>query len=368
MKFGESNGSNIPETIRHTEWHKILLHVNHWEHSCRFEHRAKTHPMAAAPSFADQCPADACYGLNFPATPHPTTSYPPSLPPSLPLILPPCRYVHRNRLSGVVIFPDDTSVLSPRFFSEARSVHWIGAASVGVLLQAGFTDLTQLAGSKKRRLLKEDGVSPSPLVPDSQGVPRYPVQGPVCTGSSVSWNHSSWSFPFPLLPIKNGVAPASRAYYPGSANYTEPELVGWHTMVGAVWPEALVRDVAVHPQQSLMDAEEASSRMEEEERRERSSLLWLGFVINARLLWSEGRGIPSWARRWSPEASEGEEEGAGERGAGGEAGVRTLEGKDPLSVFVLDERKVQTLGDCGRRLLAWWIRADARSDSKFYPQ
>ncbi|CAI5500058.1 unnamed protein product [Closterium sp. Naga37s-1] len=51
------------------------------------------------------------------------------------------RYVRERRLDGIVVFADDGSVFSPKFFAEAQRVPWFGAGSVGVLLPVGFTEL-----------------------------------------------------------------------------------------------------------------------------------------------------------------------------------------------------------------------------------
>lgn len=40
--------------------------------------------------------------------------------------------------------------------------------------------------------------------------------------------------------------------------------------------------------------------------------------------------------------------------------------ESPLSLLK-DQSMVEPLGNCGRQVLVWWLRVEARSDSKFPP-
>ncbi|XP_050206545.1 beta-1,4-xylosyltransferase IRX14 [Mercurialis annua] len=74
-------------------------------------------------------------------------------------------------------------------------------------------------------------------------------------------------------------------------------------------------------------------------------LEWAGFVMNSRLFWKEAEDKPNW--------------------------IRDLEFIDddiesPLSLLK-DSSFVEPLGSCGRQVLLWWLRVEARTDSKFPP-
>ncbi|XP_042393753.1 probable beta-1,4-xylosyltransferase IRX14 [Zingiber officinale] len=102
----------------------------------------------------------------------------------------------------------------------------------------------------------------------------------------------------------------------GPACNSSGQLIGWHTIVD--------NEVAEVPER----------------------LEWAGFVINSRLLWKEGDGKPDWVRDLD------DMEGGG---------------TEMVSPFYLlkDASLVQPLGNCGKKVLLWWIRAEAHYDSKF---
>ncbi|WOK95089.1 hypothetical protein Cni_G03796 [Canna indica] len=75
-------------------------------------------------------------------------------------------------------------------------------------------------------------------------------------------------------------------------------------------------------------------------------LEWAGFVLNSRLLWKDAEGKPDWVRDLD------------EVGIGGE------EMESPLDLLK-DASFVEPIGDCGKKVLLWWLRAEARYDSKF---
>ncbi|GAV88393.1 Glyco_transf_43 domain-containing protein [Cephalotus follicularis] len=74
-------------------------------------------------------------------------------------------------------------------------------------------------------------------------------------------------------------------------------------------------------------------------------LEWAGFVLNSRLLWKGADDKPEWVND-----------------------LDTLDGDigSPLSL-VKDLSMVEPLGSCGRHVLLWWLRVEARADSKFPP-
>ncbi|XP_041001135.1 probable beta-1,4-xylosyltransferase IRX14H [Juglans microcarpa x Juglans regia] len=77
-------------------------------------------------------------------------------------------------------------------------------------------------------------------------------------------------------------------------------------------------------------------------------LEWAGFVLNSRLLWKDDDGGPEWVNDLDTLAHNEE----------------AIE--SPL--FLLkDFSVVEPLGSCGRQILLWWLRVEARADSKFPP-
>ncbi|KAA8547146.1 hypothetical protein F0562_003588 [Nyssa sinensis] len=75
-------------------------------------------------------------------------------------------------------------------------------------------------------------------------------------------------------------------------------------------------------------------------------LEWAGFVLNSRLLWKEAKDKPEWVRDLDTVV-----------GDGGDI-------ESPLSLLK-DPSVVEPLGSCGRKVLLWWLRVEARVDSKF---
>ncbi|GLU20066.1 hypothetical protein SLE2022_362810 [Rubroshorea leprosula] len=74
-------------------------------------------------------------------------------------------------------------------------------------------------------------------------------------------------------------------------------------------------------------------------------LEWSGFVLNSRLLWKDAEDKPGWVKD-----------------------LDSLDGdvETPLSLLK-DPSVVEPLGSCGRQVLLWWLRVEARADSKFPP-
>ncbi|PSS21264.1 Beta-1,4-xylosyltransferase [Actinidia chinensis var. chinensis] len=75
-------------------------------------------------------------------------------------------------------------------------------------------------------------------------------------------------------------------------------------------------------------------------------LEWAGFVLNSRLVWKEAEVKPGWVKDLDIVVGEGED-------------IET-----PLSLLK-DPSVVEPLGSCGRKVLLWWLRVEARADSKF---
>ncbi|XP_061341691.1 beta-1,4-xylosyltransferase IRX14-like [Gastrolobium bilobum] len=78
-------------------------------------------------------------------------------------------------------------------------------------------------------------------------------------------------------------------------------------------------------------------------------LEWSGFVLNSRLLWKDLDDKPEWIKDLDALDEVGEEI------------------ESPLSL-VKSTSVVEPLGNCGRQVLLWWLRVEARTDSKFPAQ
>ncbi|CAM6040869.1 unnamed protein product [Sphagnum compactum] len=75
-------------------------------------------------------------------------------------------------------------------------------------------------------------------------------------------------------------------------------------------------------------------------------LEWANFVLNARAVWKTEGNQPEWIRSWDEWAS-------------------PEDGSTPdIKAIVRSDQWVKVLGDCGRKVLLWWLRAEARADSK----
>uniref|UniRef100_A0A0D6R8M4 Glycosyltransferases n=1 Tax=Araucaria cunninghamii TaxID=56994 RepID=A0A0D6R8M4_ARACU len=77
-------------------------------------------------------------------------------------------------------------------------------------------------------------------------------------------------------------------------------------------------------------------------------LEWAGFALNAKLVW-EDSDKPSWVHDWDDWTTDGQRI------------------ESPLSILK-DDSFVEPLGRCGRNILLWWLRVEARADSKFPPR
>ncbi|KAK1299715.1 putative beta-1,4-xylosyltransferase IRX14H [Acorus calamus] len=110
----------------------------------------------------------------------------------------------------------------------------------------------------------------------------------------------------------------------GPACNSSNQLAGWHTFNSLPYMEKSA--------QYIGDRATVLPRKVE----------WAGFVINSRLVWKEEEDRPEWVRDLD------------------EAG----EIESPLDLLN-DESFVEPLGNCGRKVLAWWLRVEARGDSKF---
>lgn len=114
----------------------------------------------------------------------------------------------------------------------------------------------------------------------------------------------------------------------GPACNSSGDLVGWHTY-----------NALPHTGAAFVGAGKTmrAAKME-----------WAGFVLNSRLLWREAEGKPDWVRDLDAVGEDGEEI------------------ENPLALLK-DASFVEPLGNCGKKALLWWLRVEARYDSKFPP-
>ncbi|XP_024962660.1 probable beta-1,4-xylosyltransferase IRX14 [Cynara cardunculus var. scolymus] len=114
----------------------------------------------------------------------------------------------------------------------------------------------------------------------------------------------------------------------GPACNSSDQLIGWHTFNSIAYRQKsanYIGDMAIVLPRKLE---------------------WCGFVMNSRLVWEESEFRPEWIKDLDMVAT-----GNGEI-------------ENPLS-FLKDSSMVEPLGSCGKKVMLWWLRAEARADSKF---
>ncbi|KAI4386669.1 hypothetical protein MLD38_004582 [Melastoma candidum] len=114
----------------------------------------------------------------------------------------------------------------------------------------------------------------------------------------------------------------------GPACNSSNKLVGWHTFNMLPYEEK--RAVYIDDKGIVLPRK----------------LEWAGFVLNSRLLWKDVENRPVWMKDLDS-LVEGDVE-------------------SPLSLLE-DQFMVEPLGGCGRKVMLWWLRIEAHSDSKFPP-
>lgn len=116
----------------------------------------------------------------------------------------------------------------------------------------------------------------------------------------------------------------------GPACNSSGHLIGWHTF------------------NSLPYADKSATLVGEVGTVLPMKLEWSGFVLNSRVLWEEVEGKPDWVRNLDDVGKDGEDI------------------ESPLALLK-DPSFIEPLGNCGKKVLLWWLRAEARADSKFPP-
>ncbi|PIN25364.1 Beta-1,3-glucuronyltransferase B3GAT1/SQV-8 [Handroanthus impetiginosus] len=133
----------------------------------------------------------------------------------------------------------------------------------------------------------------------------------------------------PMIRRNDSVGDGKNSQMPiqGPACNSSDHLVGWHTFNTLPFVERSARYIGdraiVLPQK----------------------LEWAGFVLNSRLLW-EDTDKPAWVKDLEEVGRDGEDV------------------ESPLSLLS-DASVVEPLGSCGRKVMLWWLRVEARADSKF---
>lgn len=120
----------------------------------------------------------------------------------------------------------------------------------------------------------------------------------------------------------------SRLPIQGPACNTSEQLAGWHTFDSLPYARTSAKFIG--------DKAVVLPRKME----------WAGFVLNSRLLWEETEDKPEWVKDLRNVVM-------------GEVDVES-----PLSILK-DSSVVEPLGSCGRKVMMWWLRVEARADSKF---
>lgn len=105
-------------------------------------------------------------------------------------------------------------------------------------------------------------------------------------------------------------------------------LIGWHTFDSSPFAEKSARYIG--------DKAVVLPR----------KLEWAGFVLNSRLLWQDAEDKPEWVKDLDTAIEAGEEI------------------ENPLSLLK-DSSMVEPLGNCGHKVMVWWLRVEGRADSKF---
>nr|XP_025883808.1 glycosyltransferase isoform X1 [Solanum lycopersicum] len=114
----------------------------------------------------------------------------------------------------------------------------------------------------------------------------------------------------------------------GPACNSSDHFVGWHTFDSSQYVEKSARYIG--------DRAVVLPR----------KLEWAGFVLNSRLVWKDAEDKPEWVKDLDDVVGDREDV------------------ENPLSLLK-DLSMVEPLGSCGRKIMLWWLRVEARADSKF---
>ncbi|KZV40584.1 hypothetical protein F511_36049 [Dorcoceras hygrometricum] len=139
--------------------------------------------------------------------------------------------------------------------------------------------------------------------------------------------HSGGSGERELPVVQNDGDKISELPVQGPACNSSNHFVGWHTLDVSQFADRSARYIG--DRAVVLPAK----------------LEWAGFILNARLVWEDTVDKPEWVKDLD------------------EVG-RNDDFENPLSLLK-DMSVVEPLGSCGRKIMLWWLRVEARADSKF---
>ncbi|KAK1387145.1 hypothetical protein POM88_015323 [Heracleum sosnowskyi] len=113
----------------------------------------------------------------------------------------------------------------------------------------------------------------------------------------------------------------------GPACNTSEQLAGWHTFDSLSYVRKSAKFIGDK-------AVVLPTKME-----------WAGFVLNSILLWEETKDKPEWVKDLRSVV------------------MGKVDVESPLSMLK-DSSVVKPLGSCGRKVMLWWLRVEARADNK----
>ncbi|CAI5531243.1 unnamed protein product [Closterium sp. Naga37s-1] len=294
------------------------------------------------------------------------------------------RYVREHRLDGIVVFADDGSVFSPKFFAEAQRVPWFGAGSVGVLLPVGFTPLFGSEEAAEEQSSQAEGLGGS----SGKSKRRGHGHGRHIASTDSNEDDSSDGAGGGESGISGGnggvrIAEAAAAAGIELAVGGEGSEKGRTDQETVAVQEAVVLDGSAKSGINEGGGAGGGERGGEmgggkqgvqqgEEKKQEGQGEWQ--TQQQKLQQTQGKqgeggngvgdvdeqSLGGGSEESSEAGSEEDPEGGSVAGSGAEGRLFDL-----LGAVVRNEKELRLIGQCGRRVLVWWWRAEARQDSKF---
>eukprot|EP00850_Spirogloea_muscicola_P016371 SM000132S26886 [mRNA] locus=s132:201563:204725:- [translate_table: standard] len=261
------------------------------------------------------------------------------------------RYIRVQRLEGVVVFADDSNVYTPSFFEAAQRVKAFAIVSAGVLLQVGFN--MDSSTSSRRRSARSRALLQVATQPELEA----PVQGAVC-GANRSLLGLHVVLPRP-------------PYTQISFNRADMEWASYVLDAGILWRttaatrQSSARHVLPHEAAAPGGRHYAGVEVEMQQQLQRRGLSEVALpratshqpdAATTKQRQSRRYRRPPWVRdslEWLPEQDDN---------CCGEPSAADF---DLLGRVLLNESRLEVLGKCGSDVLLWWMRAEARADSKW---
>eukprot|EP00850_Spirogloea_muscicola_P022904 SM000317S12249 [mRNA] locus=s317:97335:99749:- [translate_table: standard] len=262
------------------------------------------------------------------------------------------RYIRAQRLEGVVVFADDSNVYTPSFFEAVQRVKAFAIASAGMLLQVGFNvgsaTSSRGGGSAHGRALVQIATQPEL---------EAPVQGVVC-GANRSLLGLHVVSPWPTY-ARISFDRADMEW----ASYALDAGILWRTT--AATRQSSARRVLPHEAAAPGGWHYAGREVAQQQQLQRRGLLEVALprqtshrpdAETTKQRRSRRYRRPPWVRdslEWLPEQDDSRR---------GEPSAADF---DLLGRVLLNESRLEVLGKCGSDVLLWWMRAEARADSKW---